>query len=69
MSFFDVYVQFCKFQEVSQSCNMLQLCVELSGSVSPICRYVFVIIIVKILHNRDETSLTVIRIAVSLTLK
>ena len=47
----------------------LQLCVERCASVSPICRYVLTIINVKILHKCDETSLTVIRITVSLTLK
>ena len=48
---------------------MLQLCVERCGSVSPVCRYVLIISSVKILHKCDETSLTVISIAVRLTLK
>ena len=47
---------------------MLQLCVEQYGTVSPGCRYVLTIRSVKILHKSDKTSLTVIRIAVSLTL-
>ena len=64
--FLDVYGRFWKFQEVSQSCNMLQLSVEQFSSV---CRYVLTIISAKILHKCDETSLTVTRIAVSLTLK
>ena len=68
MRFLDVYVRFWKFQEVSQSCNMLQLCVERFGSVSSVCWYVLTKIGVKILHKCDETSLTVVRIAVSLTL-
>ena len=69
MRFLDVYVRFWKFQEVSQSCNMLQLYVQRSGSVSPVYRYVLTIIGIKILHKCDETSLTVIRIAVSFTLE
>ena len=60
-----VHVRFCKFQVVSQSCNMLQLCVELCSSVFPACRYVLNIISVQILNKCDETSLTVICIAVS----
>ena len=67
--FLDIYVRFWKSQEVSQSFNMLQLSVERWGRVSPVCRYVLTIISVKILDKCDETSLTVIRIAVSLTLK
>ena len=55
MRFLDVYV--------------LKVCVERCVSVSPVCRYVLTIISVKILHKCDETSLTVIRITVSLTLK
>ena len=47
---------------------MLQLCFKRCGSVSPICCYVLTIISVKILHKSDKTSLTVTRIAVSLTL-
>ena len=64
-----VHVRFCKFQVVSQSCNMLQLIVELCSIVFPVCRYVLNIISVQILDKCDETSLTVIRIAVSLTVK
>ena len=45
--------------------NMLQLCVERCGTVSPICRYVLTIISVNILHKCDETSLTVVRITVA----
>ena len=56
-------------QEVSQSCNMLQLGVGRCDSVSPVCRYVLTIISVKILHKYDETSLTVTHITVSLTRK
>ena len=63
----DVYGRFWKFQEVSQSCNMLQLGIERCSSVSPVCRYVLIIIGVKILHKCDETSLTVTHIAVNLT--
>ena len=68
-AFLEVYVPFWKFQEVSQSCNMLKpyMCVERCGSVSPVCRYVLTIISVKSLHKSDETSLTVTRINVSLT--
>ena len=33
-AFLDAYESFWKFQEVSQSCNMLQLGVERCGSVS-----------------------------------
>ena len=68
MHVLDVYVRFWKFQEVSQSCNMFQLCVERYGSVFPVCRCVLTIISVKILLKSDQTSLTVICIAVSLTL-
>ena len=57
------------FQGVSQSCHMLQLCVERCSSVFPIYWYILIIISVRILHKSDETSLTVIRTAVSLTLK
>ena len=64
-----VHVQFGKFQVVSQSCIMLQLCVELCSSVFPVCRYVLNIISVQILNKCDETSLTVICIAVSITVK
>ena len=45
------HVQFCKFQVVSQSCNMLQLCVKLCSSVFPVCRYVLNIISVQILNK------------------
>ena len=67
-TFLDVYGCFWKFQEFSQSCNMLQLGVERCGSVSPVCRYVLTINSVKILHKCDETPLIVPRIAVSLIL-
>ena len=60
---------FWKSQEVSQSCNMLQLGVERCDSISPVCRYVLTIINSKILYKSDEPSLTVAHIAVSLTLK
>ena len=52
--FLEVYVRFWKFQEVSQSCNMLQLWVERCGSVSPICEYILTVISVKILHKSDK---------------
>ena len=45
---------------------MLQSCKVL---VSPVCRYVLTMVSVKILHKCDKASLTVTRIAVSLTLK
>ena len=67
--FLDVYGRYWKVQEVSQSCNMVQLGVERCGSVPPVCRYILSIISVKILHQCDEASLTVTRIAVSLLLK
>ena len=60
---------FGKFQEVSQTCNMLQLAVEECGRVSLVCRYALTIISVKDLHKCIEISLTVTHIAVSLTLK
>ena len=44
----------------------LQAAVERCGGVSPVCRYVLTVISVKILRKRDETSLTVTHIAVSL---
>ena len=53
------------FREVWQSCNMLQLDV---GSLSPVCKCVLTIVSVTILHKCAETSLTVTRIAISLTL-
>ena len=63
-AFLDAYGRIWQFQEVSQSCNMLQLGAERCVcSVSPVCRYVLTIISVKILHKCDDTSLTVIRIA------
>ena len=55
-----------KFQEVSQSCNMLQLRVKRCSSVSLVRRYVLTIISFKIPHKCDETSLTVTHIAVHL---
>ena len=68
-AFLDVYGRFWKFQEVSQSCNMSQLGIYRCGSVSVLSADVFSITSVKILHKCDETSLTVTRNAVSLTLK
>ena len=67
--FLDVYGRFWKFQEVLQSCNMLQLGVERCGSVSPVYRNVLTIINVKILHKFEQTLLTVTHIDVSLTFK
>ena len=64
----DVYGRFRKCHEVSESCYMLQLGVERCGSISPVFRYVLTITRVKILHNCDETSLTIKRITVSLPL-
>ena len=69
MRFLDVYGRFWTFQEVSQSCDMLQLGVERCSGVSSVCKYALTIISVKILHKCDETSWTVARIAVSLKLK
>ena len=46
-AFLDFYGRFWKFQEVSQSCNMLQLGVEQCGRVPPVCRYALKIISVK----------------------
>ena len=66
-AFLDVYGRFWKFQEVSQSHNMLQLSVDGCGSLSPVCRYVLTIISAKILHKLEENLSTVTRIAVSLT--
>ena len=54
-AFLDVYGRFWKFQEMSQSCKMLQLGVERCGSVSPVCRYVWTVISVKVLHKCDKT--------------
>ena len=51
MRFLEVYGHLWRFQEVLQSCNMLQLDVERCGSVSPVCRYVWTIISVKIYIN------------------
>ena len=68
MHFLDVYVRFSKFQKVKQSCNMLQPCVERCGSLSSVCRYVLIVVSVKISYKCCETSLTVISISVSLTL-
>ena len=51
-AFFERLRTIWEFQEVSQSCNMLQLCVERCGSVSPVYRYVLTISInIKILHK------------------
>ena len=63
----DAYGSFWEFQEVSQSCNMLQLGVERCGSISVFS--LLTMINVRILHKRDETSLRITRIADSLTLK
>ena len=54
---------------VSQSCNMLQLCVERRGSVSPAYMYVLTILSCKILYKCAGSSSTVTHIAVSHTLK
>ena len=48
---------------------MLQLGVERCSRVSPVCKYLLIIISVKILHKCDETALTVTHIAVGLMLK
>ena len=69
MRLLDVYVRFWKFQEVSQSCDMLQLGVDPCGRVSPVCRYVLTIISIKMLHKCDKISVTVTRIAVSLMIE
>ena len=69
MRFLDVYGRFWKFQEVLQSCNMLQLGVERCGRISLVCKHVLTINSFKILHKCAETLLTVTHIAVSLTLK
>ena len=61
MCLLDVYVCFWKFQEVSQSCNMLQLGVEQCGRVSPrpVCRYVLTIFNVMMSHKCDGISVTI----------
>ena len=69
MRFLDVYGRFWKFQEVSHSCDMLQLGVERCGSYSPVCIHVLTIISVKILHKCYENSLTTPLISVSLMRK
>ena len=43
-----------KLQEVSQSCNMLQLGVEQCGSVSAVCRHALTVISIKILHVSES---------------
>ena len=68
-AFLDVHGRCWKFQQISQSCSMLQLGVERCSRVSSVCRYVLTIIIVKILHKFEETLLTVTHIDVSLTFK
>ena len=69
-AFLGAYGSFWKFQEVSQSCNILQLGLERCGSASVLSvGHVLAIINAKILYKCDETSLTVTRIAVSFTLK
>ena len=67
-AFLDVHGHFWNFQEVLQTRNMLQLDVKRCASISPVCRYVWTRISVKILHQCDDTSLAVTPIAVSLTL-
>ena len=68
-AFLDFYGRIWKFQEVSQSCNILQLGVDRRSNIlRPVCRYVLTLISVKILHKCDETSLTVTHIVLSLTL-
>ena len=53
MRFLDVSERFWKFQEVSQSCNMLRLGVERCGRVSPVSRCVLTIISVKAPMKRN----------------
>ena len=66
-AFLDVNGRIWKFQEVSHELQLgVERCVR---SVSPVCRCVLTIISVKILRKCDDTSLTVIRITISLVLK
>ena len=43
MRLLDVYGRVLKYQEVSYSCDMLQLGIERRSTVFPVCRYVFTI--------------------------
>ena len=67
MHFWTFAVRIWKFQEVLQSCNMLQPGVggTIASTVGPVCRHVLTIISVKILHKCDETSMTAISLALN----
>ena len=65
----DVYGSFWKFQEVLQSCNMLQLTVERHRYIYPVCRCMLTILSGKILCKCDASSSIVAHIAISDTLK
>ena len=66
-AFLDAFGSFSRFRIIVTCYNWASS--ARCGSVSPVCKYVLSIISVTILHKWDETSLTITRIAISLTLK